>query len=39
MLGKLDWSAIPIEQPIPLVAAGIVLVIILAVLIWAGVKG
>jgi cytochrome o ubiquinol oxidase subunit 1 len=39
MLGKLDFSAIPIDEPIPLVAAGIVLVIILAVLIWAAVKG
>ncbi len=39
MLGKLDWSAIPIDQPIPLVAAGLVLAIILAVLAWAGIKG
>jgi cytochrome o ubiquinol oxidase subunit 1 len=39
MLGRLDWSAIPIDQPIPLVAAGFVLVIILAVLAWAGFKG
>ena len=29
MLGKLDWSAIPIHEPIPLVAAGAVLVIVL----------
>ena len=34
MLGKLDWSAIPLGQPIPLVAGGVVLVAILAVLIW-----
>ncbi|MBV8922002.1 cytochrome o ubiquinol oxidase subunit I [Bradyrhizobium sp.] len=39
MLGKLDWSAIPIDEPIPLIAAGVVLFAILAVLIWAGVKG
>src|SRR5262249_4733267 len=39
MLGKLDWSAIPIDQPIPLIAAGVVLLAILAVLLWAGVKG
>ena len=39
MLGKLNWSAIPIDQPIPLFAAGLVLVIILAVLAWAGIKG
>jgi cytochrome o ubiquinol oxidase subunit 1 len=39
MLGKLDWSAIPIDQPIPLIAAAVVLFAILAVLVWAGVKG
>jgi cytochrome o ubiquinol oxidase subunit 1 len=39
MLGKLNWSAIPLESPIPLLAAGLVLSIILLVLIWAGVKG
>ncbi len=39
MLGKLDWSAIPIDQPIPLIAAAVVLVVILGVLVWALVKG
>src|SRR5215510_6625366 len=39
MLGKLDWSAIPFDQPIPLVAGGIVLVAILAVLVWVVLKG
>src|SRR3954453_18404833 len=39
MLGKLDWSAIPFGQPIPLVAAGFVLVAILAVLAWVFAKG
>ncbi|RJF70256.1 cytochrome o ubiquinol oxidase subunit I [Rhodopseudomonas palustris] len=39
MLGKLDWSAIPIDQPIPLIAAAIVLVVIVGVLAWAGIKG
>ena len=39
MLGKLDWSAIPFDQPIPLAAGGVVLVAILAVLIWVVVKG
>ncbi|MBR1138214.1 MAG: cytochrome o ubiquinol oxidase subunit I [Bradyrhizobium sp.] len=39
MLGKLDWSAIPLGQPIPLVAAGLVLVAILGVLIWVFAKG
>ena len=39
MLGKLDWSAIPFGQPIPLVAAGLVLVAILGVLVWVSAKG
>ncbi|MFT4279429.1 MAG: cytochrome o ubiquinol oxidase subunit I [Rhodopseudomonas sp.] len=39
MLGKLDWSAIPIDQPIPLIAAAIVMVAIVAILLWAGLKG
>ncbi len=39
MLGKLDWSAIPIDQPIPLIAAAIVLIVILGALIWALAKG
>src|SRR6266700_1813953 len=39
MLGKLDWSAIPFGQPIPLIAGAVVLVGILAVLIWVVVKG
>lgn len=39
MLGKLDWSAIPIDQPIPLIAAAIVMAAILATLLWAGIKG
>ena len=29
MLGKLDWSAIPFDQPIPLIAGAVVLVAIL----------
>ncbi|WP_040771712.1 hypothetical protein, partial [Rhodopseudomonas sp. B29] len=39
MLGKLDWSAIPLDQPIPLIAGAAVLVVILAVMIWIFVKG
>jgi cytochrome o ubiquinol oxidase subunit 1 len=39
MLGKLDWSAIPIDEPIPLVAAAIVMVMVLATLAWVTVKG
>ena len=39
MLGNLDWSAIPFDEPIPLIAGGVVLVAILAVLAWVVVKG
>src|SRR5947208_205095 len=39
MFGKLDWSAIPFGQPIPLAAAGLVLVAILGVLVWSSAKG
>ncbi len=39
MFGKLSWAAIPIGQPIPLVAGAVVLVAILAVLIWVVIKG
>jgi cytochrome o ubiquinol oxidase subunit I len=39
MLGSLSWAAIPIDQPIPLLAAAVVLVAILAVLVWVIAKG
>src|SRR5580693_3415100 len=39
MFGKLSWSAIPFDQPIPLVAGAVVLVAILAVLAWVVIKG
>jgi cytochrome o ubiquinol oxidase subunit I len=39
MLGKLTWDAIPLDQPIPLVAGALVGVAILAVLIWITLKG
>src|ERR1700704_2440339 len=39
MVGKLSWSAIPFDQPIPLVTGAIVLVVILAVLGWVVIKG
>ncbi len=38
-MGKLTWAAIPFDQPIPLVAGGIVIVVILAVLVWITLKG
>ncbi|WP_181169967.1 cytochrome o ubiquinol oxidase subunit I [Mesorhizobium sp. B2-4-2] len=39
MLGKLDWSAVPFDQPIPLGAALIVFLAAAAVLIWVTIKG
>ena len=39
MLGKLSWQAIPWDQPIPLAAGGIVLLILLGVFAWIAVKG
>jgi cytochrome o ubiquinol oxidase subunit I len=39
MFGKLDLSAVPINEPIPLVAAAFVLVAILGVLAWVLIKG
>ena len=35
MLGKLSWAAIPLNQPIPLIAAGVVGFVIIGVLAWA----
>jgi cytochrome o ubiquinol oxidase subunit 1 len=39
MLGKLTWAAIPWNQPIPLVAGAVVLVILLAVIAWVILRG
>jgi cytochrome o ubiquinol oxidase subunit I len=39
MLGKLTLSAIPFDQPIPLITGAVVLVVILAVLVWVVVAG
>jgi cytochrome o ubiquinol oxidase subunit 1 len=39
MLGKLSWAAIPFDQPIPLVAAALVGVMIIGVLAWVTLKG
>src|SRR6201996_8622044 len=39
MLGKLTLSAIPLDQPIPLVAGGVAGLIVLAVLAWVVIKG
>jgi len=39
MLGKLDWSAIPLSQPIPLITSMVVIVVLLGVLVLVTVKG
>lgn len=39
MLGKLNWDAIPFDQPIPMAASGVVVIAILAVLAWVVIKG
>lgn len=39
MLGKLSWSSIPLDQPIPMAASLLVILVILAVLGWTTVKG
>ncbi|HEY0422786.1 MAG TPA: cbb3-type cytochrome c oxidase subunit I, partial [Rhodopila sp.] len=39
MLGKLTWAAIPWEQPIPLIAAAVVGLILLGVIAWVVLKG
>ncbi len=39
MFGKLTWDAIPFDEPIPLVAGGIVGLGLLAVLVYIAVKG
>ncbi len=39
LLGKLSWDAIPLDQPIPLITSGIVIVIIVGVLGWTLVRG
>ncbi len=39
MLGKLSWSAIPFDQPIPFGVSIVMILVILAVLAWITVKG
>src|SRR5271154_4837327 len=39
MLGKLSWAAIPLDQPIPMIASGLVGVVIIGVLAWITLKG
>jgi cytochrome o ubiquinol oxidase subunit 1 len=39
MLGKLNWSAIPIDQPIPMITSAVVALGILGILAWVVIKG
>ena len=39
ILGKLTWEAIPFDEPIPLISGVAVYVAVLAVLVWAVLKG
>jgi cytochrome o ubiquinol oxidase subunit 1 len=39
LLGKLSWDAIPFDQPIPMIASGVVALAILAVLAWVFLQG
>jgi cytochrome o ubiquinol oxidase subunit 1 len=39
MLGKLTWDAIPFDQPIPMIASGVVALGIVAILGWVVIKG
>jgi cytochrome o ubiquinol oxidase subunit 1 len=34
LLGKLSWSAIPIDQPLPMIASAVVALSILSILGW-----
>src|SRR5579883_1732849 len=39
MLGKLTLNAIPLDQPIPLIAGGVVILVVMAVIAWIVVRG
>ena len=39
MFGKLSWGAVPFDQPIPLFAGAIVIVVIVGVLAFITIKG
>ena len=39
MLGRLTLNAIPLDQPIPLVAGAVVILIVLCVVAWVAIKG
>ena len=39
LLGKLDWSAIPLDQPIPMVASGVIALVAIGLIGWVTFKG
>jgi cytochrome o ubiquinol oxidase subunit 1 len=39
VFGKLTWSAIPLDQPIPLITSGVIILAVLGVLAYTGIKG
>jgi cytochrome o ubiquinol oxidase subunit I len=39
MFGKLSWEAIPLNQPLPMIASGVVAAVIFVVLAWVVIKG
>jgi cytochrome o ubiquinol oxidase subunit I len=39
MLGKLTWAAVPFDQPIPMAASALMLLLILGILAWVYFKG
>ena len=39
MFGKLTWSAVPYDQPIPMIASGVVGLVIAGLLLWIVLKG
>jgi cytochrome o ubiquinol oxidase subunit 1 len=39
VFGKLTWDAVPWSQPIPLVAGGVVILAVLAVVLWVIIRG
>jgi cytochrome o ubiquinol oxidase subunit 1 len=39
MFGRLSWSAIPLDQPIPMVASAVVMIAVLGILGWVTLKG
>ncbi|HEY1709568.1 MAG TPA: cytochrome o ubiquinol oxidase subunit I [Rhizomicrobium sp.] len=39
MFGRLTWNAIPFDQPIPLMAGAVVMLVLLGVLVWVVVRG